>query len=435
MENTNRAPNETSSLTSALRFAGVGLLVASGVIFMLQGVWALSSFERFLSFGGLAAGLGLLGIAAGTRFREPKTARVFLGLAAAATPVLYSQLGAIVHAGFYDTPTSFPSALQVAAPSFLAGTISVIVTTVLMVPLLYLGFAAFYRQRAKEYVGLMLLGCGLLLIPSRDPMVASTLLLFSTLTLTAYTLRASEDRDPVGSIEKWVAGMLPLIPVGVLIGRALFYQGSHAFQGSCLLFGSALCLAILPNLSRSDKSEKLLFTPGVFFAAGAWYFYALTATQLLGLGHGVGPMFMFYVPAVAMMVVGNRKPGRLVVATAGMLGAFAVPIVTAVTGWTMEVAMTMAVFGVATSVIGFKTRGSAVFVNGILVGLLGCAFFAERAASYAYAAPWVSLAFLGVAVIVLAGWIEKNHSRMGDWADSARGHFDLGPALSSEEKR
>ena len=428
----NTSIDHGSRLTSTLRTAGVLMLAASGVIFMLQGVWALSSFERFLSFAGLAAALGILGVGAGAFFREPKTARVFLGLAAAGTPVLYSQLGAIVHAGFSTAPSSIPQALTVAAPTFLAGTIAVCATTALMAPLLYLGFAAFYRQRAQEYVAMMLGGCLLLLIPLRDPVSATFMVLASAGALTWFSESIANTMAPVGEKEQWVAGILPLAPVTILIGRALFYEGSTYFAGSVAVFFAALFLSILPSLTKRESVRASMQGPGILSLAFGWALFASYFAGFLRLGDGIELMLAAYVPALALIAI-SRRWGNT-----HWLGSFAaavLPWVAIALQWTSGMAAFMIVTGALSAALGFAGKRSSIFSSGVMTGIIGLIYFVMQAAHYAFAAPWVSLAVAGIAVIAVAGWLEKNRPRLHYWSTSAREHFDLGPAMSRNERR
>ncbi len=411
----------TGRLSKSLRWLGAASLVMSAVVFMLQGINALSSFERFLSFGVVSAGLGILGLFAGTKVKETKSARTFLGLAAAATPVLFSQVGAMIHSLLNPgTASSIPSAFLVTAPSAGAAAISTALALIIMTPILYIGFSVFFRDRAQDLVLLMIIGSALLLAPWRTPLSTTVLVLFETFVLSTYAARRMRARHATNDFDSLVAGLLPTIPVMIMIGRSLFYGFSGEMFGSIALFFASLLLVMIPALWVSARQHAGFETPGILLAVCAWLGFTHEIHNLAEAGF----MFTLFPAAVLILLTPSSfRKRNVALAPFATIALYFSLFATVVSHWSPSVALTLVIMGSAAAVLGFTQRQSLAFTSGLVTSSFGAAYFVLQSARLFVSMPWVSLAGLGVIVILLAAWLEKNQSKLAGLKSRFDAHF------------
>lgn len=415
MEN-NTQIDTTARLTKALRWAGTSAVVLAAVVFMLQGLNSMSSFERFLSFAGMTAALAAFGVYAGSKMKEAKSARTLLGLAGAATPVLFSQLGAMVYAFEQGTASgSLPSALIVNAPNLAALGGALVGTVLVMTPVLYLGFGAFFRARAKELALVMMAASALLLIPTRAADLTAILIAVQAAGLTYFIISAR--KKPAGEMESLVAGLLPLIPAAIMLGRQAFYGGSHLFTASIFLLGACLFHEILPYLLPADAKIRTARTIGLGSAGFAWAFFVFGLLDRIVLPHDLDLMLAFYPVAIGMLFLPNAPRGF------ARVMSLVIPVASIFSAWSFGAALVFIGIGLLTAILGFSKRNQPVFESGLVTAALGTVYYICMSVHLIYAMPWLSLAISGTAVIMAAAWLEKNRSKLGQWRASYSSHF------------
>ncbi len=413
----------------ALRVVGSSSLILSAAIFLLQGLQAASSFDRFLSFAALTAAITAGGLFTGLRLREPRTARVFLALAAAATPVLFSQIGAMFYGLVATTPSSsIPSALIFAAPTVTSVVVSAVLATALMSPVLYIGLGSLFRSRAKLFSVLLLIGSFFLLVPGRDPASAAGLL-FAHAAMMIFVVRAIRNRQ-TGDTESLIATTLTVVPVMILIGRQMFYDTSSIFQSLSFFWIAVFFRGILP-LAIKDKTQSLLACNfGLFAAVLSWIFLTCTAIELVPAWQPLALMLACYPPTMVFLLNAKLSINQPVAILATRLGAFVIPAATMILSWTMPTAIFFVLFGLASATVTWTWQKSVAFQSSLVVTSLGALYFAAEASHHFWQMPWVSLAVLGVSVLLAAGWVEKNSSKFLNFKSVWQKHFE-----SSEQEQ
>lgn len=408
----NQIPNETSGqrMTKAMRTIGTVALVAAGIVFMLQGLKEFSSFERYISFAGLTGTLAFLGLIAGGRMKEAKSARTFLALAAAATPVLFSQLGAMLYS-LTGAPTgSIPNALVIIAPSFAAVAVAGVVTTIVMTPILYIGFGSYFRHRASELVVLLLAGSLCLMIPTRDPNFSAVLIAIQALVFLVYSLRIPEREKPT---TPWIPMSLALIPLTIVIGRGLFHTPNDFYGSMSFLAVSIFLLRILPLMivSRAPAPAHRVF--GTIAAALSWYFFANSIFAAFPMANDLKILVTFYPPTIgALFLFPKSKPYQNGIAPIFAIAAGILPIMSISYGWGPLSALIHIIMGALILGIGYVYRDARVFASGSILSAAGVLYYATFGAKFLYSAPWISLSVLGMLLILGAAWLEKNRATL-----------------------
>jgi hypothetical protein len=431
-----QSQNKKQSFSSILRWMGTLSLMASGAVFLFQGLQTVSSFERFLSFGLVTFLLAIFGLFTGTRLQEGRSARTFLGLAAAATPALFAQIGSMIYSTFNaGTGSSVPSAFIVTAPSVLAIAGSVAATLVLLTPILYLGFGSIFRERASQLVLLMLAGSLLLLLPFRNADFAAVLIFIETIALTLFAIKA---RKKIGTdLEFKAAFLLPYLPVMILIGRQIFYSTSGFLFAAMLLWMGCFFRETAPALAVNESQSRNARNFGTLLLTASWMQAAHAVFAALALDMDLFPMLAIY-PALMAYLLGagsKRTPqNKEAVLFCEVLGFF-VPIYSMVHWWDFNSAIFHLIIGIGIAATGYSRKQKAIFWSGNISAGLGLFFSVVKGVVLATNAPWISLAVLGILVIFLAAWLDKNTHQLGQWRNRFQSHFHVSQGLQPQSTR
>ncbi len=401
-------------LTGLLRMLGGALLVGAASIFLVQGLEAANPFTRFGVFFGLVAVLGAAGLLCVRVFEEPKSARGFLGLMTAGIAVQFAQVGAMTSSlgtAFGDSSrAALPKVFLFQGMTLLQIGVALALTVGVLVPLAYLGFRVLARPLAKELT-LGFLGAGaILLVPLRDPLVTCGLLLAQTAILVP-VLRMFQ-RDPVLSTVnegRWSQAILA-IPVLILAGRGMFYENGF-------LLGSVVAVVFAVALLVTVR--KLALSKGVHaFAEFAALFLLLAGTSYWGYRFGKALQPEFYPaftvkaflvmmpPVIALMILERLRllgTGYFQLAAIGAAAAGLLPLLE---GEVAPAFLSLGV-GIALLAVGYERRDRGVFKGGVALILLALAVQATLAVKFFSAWPWLTLALLGVAALLIAAWAER----------------------------
>jgi len=389
---------------------------------MLQGLGAISSFDRFLSFATLTAALAMLGVFVGRKMGADKSARTFLGLAAAATPVLFSQLGAMILSITTNAAAPVPQMFVITAPTLSAAGIAALITSLVMTPVLYIGFAAMFRAHAKHLVLLMLACSAMLLIPTRAPNAAALMIAAQTTMIAAYMLR-TRARAP-GEIESMVAGTLPLLPIIILMTRQFFYGGSNLFAASVSAFVAFAFLVAHPFTSPQSSRPDHGRTLGILSLMCTWFFLASEVTHYLQVQSEFQFMITVY-PAVIAALLFIRQSAPIARTLLTILATI-VPLLTICWAWSFSASLASIYIGLVVSMLGYVRRDISVMGSGVLATASGLTFFGIQSLKLFQQAPWISLALLGTAAILLAAWLERNRHQLAKWKERVDAHFTSG---------
>lgn len=417
--------SDVQRLTQSLRTVGAISVVISGVVFMLQGLAEFTAYNRFLSFAAVTAVLALLGLFTGLKLREGQSARTFLGLAAAATPVLFSQLGAMLFSlvkGGEAQGHSLPSFLVVTAPSIGAVLGAGLATAALLGPVLYVGFASFYRTRAQRLLRHLLFGCALLLIPTRDPNWIAIVILAQAVLM--FVLRERMRTTESSETESMIAFSLPAIPTAILVGRELFYDPHMIFGSSAFLWLASFAIVVAPLAKKPEVTDKIRRV-AFGLAGAAWFCFATALMEWFTAISGADLMLSIYPSAMAVLLLDNSKrkskPSVLKAMAFGL--AIISPAATFIHGWGLATAASLLLLGLSVAALGFVRRNSPVFYNGIVTAGGGLLYFLDLGMRTFSNEPWLFLAIAGVAVILMASGLESQRANFGRWKIFWNEHF------------
>jgi hypothetical protein len=408
-----RPKRSLPELTRVLRWGGGIVLAAAAVAFMCQGVHSLTPMTRHWVMLAICGLLVLLGVVTGTVLNEEKGARAFLGFAAACFPVLASQLGAMFFSLFGQPPLGMPQPLVF---SFLTSAKVAAVTGLtlaVVVPAGYLAFRVLARSQAGLLTGMFTAANLLILLPVRESRWIGAIV--AAVAGGMYWI----DRTRLGkdfrldSFEGRMARLMLSLPLGVMMGRTLFYPVSAAFLGVMLALPGAYLAFHLGSTAGKESARKLCRFTGLMGLGAGWLVFLLPVLDSPAWGQGV-KAYLVLLPMAALLGIQSIVSGGPAGATYRSAAA-AVALLGVVVAHFCEAVPMMSLAGIAVALAVAATGTLAgerpVFVLGFLAAAVSLGNFGIHAVRLHTGYAWVALALLGIGVIFSASLLEKGRAR------------------------
>jgi hypothetical protein len=243
-----------------IRLIAALLLLGAAGAFLLEGWGGMASLTRLTSFLVLTGAIAGTGVLCGIGLGDKKGARVGLAAAAALGPVSFAQAGAMLYAYCGGVlPNHFPQSFLFTAPDLMVAVSGVVISTVIVLPILYLAFSALVREVAIPFTAMTAIGCSALLLPIRDPDLIGTLLLAFTGVTIAFEryILCSHGRLPEweSRMSKWIS----YTPLGIIVARSLILYGTSQLFVSMMWFSiGLLTLAVFAEGNTKKKGLRTL---------------------------------------------------------------------------------------------------------------------------------------------------------------------------------
>ena len=411
-------PRAIAPLTRILRAIGAVALLASASTFLLQrwdqggDVWR---YFSLLAHPALVAGIGVV---CGTRLRDTKSARTFLAIAAAFVPALSCILGGLLLSRFGadGVLASLPPYATWVAGSDGAALFALAATAVVAVPVVGFAFMTLARSRAWPLAATYLVGNAVLLVPSRDPTWVTLLAGTYFAGLVALEWRHFSREASLRTLEAgFVRAMLVAPPVLMMIRSALHYDLTAAWYAG--LFGglsvAALALAQVRQLPPGIRAVCRIGSLGHLGIAST--FAAETAVSIGLAGTYALPFAAtaFAAGAFLASLLAEREAWGeqfRVIAAVGLLTGLAADLL-----FSPDVLTSAACFAVSigTLCFGYLNERRPLFVAGLGGVAFALAFHVRHAVMLYAFGRWGTLALLGIAVILVAGYLDRHGAALG----------------------
>ncbi len=395
-----------SQFAKFLRIVGGFALVSSAFVFLVQGYSSLSSFDRFLAFFGLVglnAGAGIFCI---YKWQEPKSARTFLSLMTAGVSVLFAQMGAMLYSMMHPAVEGLPSVLKFEAIGAGQLGLALGLTGLCLVPATYTAFQAMMRPRAKELTAIFFALNALLLFPTRQAEIVCALLLAGIALVVTALVDSRKDQVHFATLEGKIAHLILFTPLAILFGRACFYPESMHLVATVMM---ALGLGI-PFMARMNgtKSNAFLEISSLIFTALAWGHWTDTLSATFDFSGWV-TTYVFALPLVGVTLAYEHR-GLYSKPTARFAAACITILNLALALSEPFVGNYLVIFalGAGMAMWGYERKEKQVFMlGGVNVGysILGQILLGLQLVE---SWTWLSLAFIGVAGIMVASIVEKD---------------------------
>ena len=404
---------DADALTRALRIAGAALVVASASTFMLQHWQVGNDLTRYAMLVAQSLLLAAAAYFVGLTMREGRSARTFLALVLATIPISFTVLGALVYSQFHVEPLrALPHYVSWVAPDAMSALLAVAGTLLVLVPLTVVSFVALARKEAKALTLAFCAANALLLVPIRQPEIASAIAGVALLALLRLELTRFAFSAQLDTLEGKLARVMPFAPPLVMLGRAFsLYHVGPAFVGGVLLIAGAALWLFLSRAASWRFRELGACWASVLGVVG----WGLCWTELSPqLASDACKVLLFGLPAAALLFVGSVRALKcrgLLVALGTYTGLITALAASAIDRGTAAAFCCIAL-GVAVAVWGAAVNARLRTVCGALVALWGLGLQVWLAVHADNLLRWASLTAVGILLIVVSAYIERNRARI-----------------------
>jgi hypothetical protein len=409
-----------------LRLLGALLLVSAAGTFLVQHWNAGNDVQRYLLLLGQAVVLAGAGVYAGLGLSEPKSARTFLGLVLAVTPVHFGVLAALVYSRFSldggSSALRLPQHALWLAPSDAAALGITALGLVVLVPLVLISFTALARGQVARLAVPFLAGNALLLVPTRDSDVVVWLLATGAYAVHRSLAHPELARAGLDTPSGRLARALPYTGPTLLLGRALYlYEPTQLMFG---VLGLLLWVVGYVELGRASNLPALrLIGQWLCTLAGVLGWGALVRAfgldarcpAALRLALDVLPVCLGLLLLARHAVGGAAGPRRLalLVANACML------VELRLWGGATPGALALAV-GTASLLYAARLQQVAAALGAVAGLLAGLGVVLSHLVRVPALGHWAALSVFGVALILGASALERRKERLLAYVASAR---------------
>lgn len=413
-----RAGEGMSRLARYLRIIGAATLIGSALTFMVQQWDDVGHIARYFHFLGFTVLLTVSGFLCGLQIREDKGARTLLALAAAIIPVHFCQLGALLYSiwPYKELGIRYPSYLLWSAPDTSSALTTCLVGIAALLPICLVSFTALARGEAKKLTALYLSANALLLLPFRNPDLIALLALAQTLLITRLETSGFTANPTMKTQESLLIRVMLWVPLATMIGRNLhLYPTSDLFTATMFAIIACLLLFFVPTQCKKPGDIELARCLGLVPLLFAFWYLSMDLKVRLDIDNMYSLPLAFLPFAGSLLLLSRRhvEQGRIyrhtAVATLLLAGLSQMTLFPGV--FSSIFCLVTAIFSIAYSLC-FESKPlfyAAAFNFGY-----GILYHLYHAFELYGISPWLSLAILGLAVVIGASLVERYQATLGE---------------------
>jgi hypothetical protein len=417
LDNTGATQTWSKKLPGLLRSVGAIAILLSLYSFMMRGWDGGSDLIRYCMLLGHTCLLAVIALASGHFLKEGKGPRLLLMLAQVSVVVNFAILGAFIY--FATTDIMAATYPHFVTWSLKSPGVTLLTTTgalLVLLPVIGIGFRTLARGMSRQMATLFAVSNLALLLPLRDPILITSIVLFLGIYTLCITAKTSRQRTEVRTQEGMVALLLQFLPLTVLLGRSMWLYSADAilFSSACIVAFFALRQCSL-LIADATFFRKLTEMSSVLLAIGSGMGLcsALFNTQV---HDSIAAMFASLLAAGMIYEISLRasrdstfyRVAACVVCAAGMLMNLV---------WIGGPLASLAaiVTGVGMIVASYTVEQRSIFIGGVAITVAGLADQVLHIFQYFDFNYWVAMATAGVIAIVLASLLESEGVRVKAW--------------------
>lgn len=415
------------TLPTLLRVLGALTLMAAISIYLLQGWKSGNDVYRYLLLLGHTVILAAVGFASGHLLRESKGARLLLIIALASVPANFAIMGAFIFSTFSLDVAGiiYPDYARWFVDDFYTALIITCGASVVLLPVIWLGFMVLTRSAALRFSGLFLLTNAALLIPVRSPLYVGVMLVVLVPVVFLQVTQAVRKDTALKTPEGIIARALLIMPLGYLFGRNLWLYAADDFLFTLLSGMVFLGLRqVALQLNRDSKVRAYLDRSSVLAAAAVAVGVYAVLGQFVGVRDYLLPLVAIIFAGLVIEIsvrtanggAGYRRLAAIVVTIAVLLNLI-------IHGGVFMAAICVSV-GLLLLIYGYMVEQRLIFAAGLLTLITGFIYQISFAIHMFDLGSWASLAGLGISAILIGSALERYGSvikvRLTGWGKQIR---------------
>lgn len=401
---------ETATLASVLRVFGAATVIAAMSTFLMQDWSAGNDITRFYMMLAQTLLLATGGFGISYLLKENKGARVFFGLGLISITVNMATLGALVF-----SITQWGSGL-VSYPGF-AKWQSIDIASLLLalgaglavcIPAAVFGYLILVRRSVKTLALLCLFTNALLLFPVRESLFVGVVALLAILVPAWYIRQRIREDHGLHTPEGWFAIASVFAPAIIIVFRSVWLYPVDAWLQLIL---AGIAFALLRLFSPKTAEASVIRMVVNWLAVGAALSAAIPAAEIaVPLLSGELRFTVFSgVFALLLLDIAERSPkkeGLVMLASMVLAGSHILPVMLGDGNALSPILCILS--GIAVLMVGLHYRIRTVFLLGVAAIVTGMAQQVYDIVMLIDFSNWITLAVLGVSIIVAASVIERH---------------------------
>lgn len=414
-----RAPSEAPPVTWAsgrvLRLIGGGLLIASFSTFLLRRWEDYSDISRY---GFMLLHTVLLVLAAlfcSFGIRENRGARTLLVLVLAAVPFNAAVLGGFVYSRHVwdDANLGKAAAFLWVAPSESALWAILGFSVPVLLGLAWFALKTLVRGHTSMTLTMFSAACALQLLPVRTPLAVAAMCIIGVGIIVAVELNYFAELPRLNTVEGRLVRGLLLLPFGLMLGRsAILYPDVSCVLGTLGICAGTLFAAVARREGVRNEM-RLLAVPAALCPLFGWFCLWTDVAWVDGFADNYRLPALLLPGSVLLGTLAQLLPKvRRELRVAAALGV----VVGTVPGLFIEPSATMQLFclgiGLLCVLIAVHARSKSGVLAGGLTALSGLTFQVLDRVHVQVLSNWLVLSVMGLGLILLSSWIERNHLRL-----------------------
>lgn len=398
----------TRKITAYLRWIGSILIILSAVSFMLQGTDEILPAYRYWIGLGLTLLLCGGGLVCAYLFHETKGARIFFGLGTAFLPVQVTQVSAMIYGYWHGQKALQPEynwlQFMDVSPTVIA--LDFVITGLLLLAISYASYSILARKHLKTLLWASVIGNVMLILPIRDasltPFVIAGLFIFIRQT-EHYLLNDRSMRLKEGI----AARALVSLPLWIITGRSLLHPASWILA---IVVAAIIVVYTIYDIKRYTKSASIIYLcqwVGTLAAISSWF---IVLSQFISVSSNQLSTFLpiaIILFALSFQINFHARLYRIISSVLTLFLTYAAMI----DQQTMAPVFTIAA-GILLTLAGIKYREKIPLIVGNICVVGGFLFYWEYAVNLYANTPWISSIALGLAVILLASYLENKENKI-----------------------
>lgn len=402
-------------MTTLMRIFGGGLTVMAIMMFLFQRWDEATDLMRYGMIMGETLILTALGLATSYWLKEQKSARLFLGLSLVSTSATFTILGAMIYSQIQWLPveTNPPEFAFWMMDSVNSMTWLLPASLILLGGQSLFGFSVLARPLAKRLTLLLLLNVVLLLLPIREMGITSLMVAPALLFAFRHLSVLRRSTPALRTTEGLMASALVMLPLFIMIGRGAYLYaedamaiGSLALIVYLLLRQLALSLRVMVRFRQSLEVASLL--PAVVVA--------LNFTQVIeGMARWTGQWLVVVFAMVTSVFLLDLAKRAVAGGERYFNAIFYTGLAVAVTEGVLWPGIFTALFSTLLSgmvlLYGYRAKQNNMLRLSMLTTLGSLVLLISELFDSFDPGIWISLALIGMTVIVLAAAVERYDTR------------------------
>lgn len=400
--------NLTGKITTYLRWIGSILIILSAVSFMLQGTDEILPAYRYWIGLGLTLLLCGGGLVCAYVFNETKGARIFFGLGTAFLPVQVTQVSAMIYGYWYGQQALQPEynwlQFMDVSPAVIA--LDFAITGLLLFLVSYASYSILARKHLKTLLWASAVGNIMLMLPIRDasltPLIIAGLFIFVRQT-EQYLINDRSMRLKEGL----AARALVSLPLWIITARSLLHPATWLLA---LVVSSIIVVYTIYDIKRYTKSSSIIYFSqwiGTLAAISGWFIILSEYTEISTSQYSIFLPIALILFALSTQVDYHARLYRMISSVLTLFLTYAAMV----DQQTMAPVLTIAA-GILLTLAGIRNREKTPLIIGNICVAGGFLFYWEYAVNLYANAPWISSIGLGLAVILLASYIENKENKI-----------------------